>query len=93
MGVVDAADPFTHGFVDSVFKDPGPGGNGVDLSPQQFHAVDVQSLANRIFFAHENFTFEAQESGGCRRCNTVLAGTGFSNDPGLAHLFRQQALP
>ena len=59
MSIIDTADPFSHGFVDGVFKDPGPGGNGVDLSPQQFHTIDVQSLTNRIFFTHEHFTFKA----------------------------------
>ena len=59
MRVVDAADPFAHGFIDGIFEDPRAGSDGVDLSAQEFHAIDVQSLADRIFFAHEDFTFKA----------------------------------
>ena len=57
--IVDAADPFAHGFVDGVLEDPRARRDGVDLGAQEFHTVDVQGLADRIFFAHEYFTFQA----------------------------------
>ena len=87
MRIAHAADPFAHSFVDGILEDAGARGHSVDLRAQEFHTVYVESLADRILFAHEYLTFKAQE--GCRRRRryAVLAGTGFGDNPGLAHLF------
>ena len=92
MRVVYAADPFAHRFVDRILEDLRSRGDGVDLRAQQLHAVYVQGLPYRIFFAHKDFAFQAHKGRGRRRRHAVLAGPRFGNNPRLAHLFRQQAL-
>ena len=63
------------------------------LCTQQFHPVNIECLANRIFLAHKDLTFQPQQ-GCCRSsCYTVLSGTGLGNDSCFSHFLGQQCLP
>jgi len=57
------------------------------FSSEQFHAINIERLSLRIFFTHENFAFQAHKCRCRRRRHTVLPGSRFGDDTGLAHLF------
>ena len=72
MRIGDSVRPFAESFAYGVFKRARAAFDGYDFRAQKFHAVDVQSLPNRIFRAHENFALHAEKRGGSSSCDAVL---------------------
>jgi hypothetical protein len=62
----DRGNPVAHGFIDGVFEGATAGERGHDLSTEEFHAEDIESLALYVDFAHVNHALHAHErrSGG-----------------------------
>ena len=51
-----------------------------DLGTEDLHAGNIGSLFGNVDFAHVDFTFQSEIGGGSCQCDTVLTGTGFSDD-------------
>ena len=91
-GVLDVGHPITHGFVQGVFQGFRTRGDRHHLGAQQFHAEHVDGLALDIDRTHVNHAFQAQTRGHGGRGHAVLSGTGFGDNPGLAHALGQHGL-
>ena len=91
-GVFHIGAPIPHGLADRVLQGAGAGSHRHHFGPQKFHTVHVQGLADGVFLAHVHFTFQAHESRHGSGSHPVLSGTGFGDDPFLAHFLGQEAL-
>ncbi len=93
MRIIHISNPVAERRVDRILQCASPRIDTDHFSTEQFHSVDVQLLASDVFPAHENRTFKAEVCTDCRRCDTVLARTCFSDDFRFAHAFCEQPLP
>ena len=84
--------PVTHRLVDRIFQSCSAVVHAVDLCTQQFHTVYVQPLTANVLFAHIDLAFHIKHCTSSCSCHAVLSGTGFGNDPLLAHFLCQQDL-
>ena len=91
-GVLDIGDPVAQGLVHGVLEGAGAGGDGDDLGAHQTHARNVVALAFNIGSAHVDHAGQTKARSHRSRGDTVHAGTGLGNDPGLAHALGQQHL-
>jgi hypothetical protein len=89
---VDVGHPVAHRLVDGVLEGAAAGMDGHDLGPEQSHPGDVERLPPGVLLAHVDDAVEPEQGGGRRGGDTVLAGAGLRDDPGLAHLPGQQRL-
>ena len=92
MAVFEVVAPCTHGFVNGVFEGCRAAGHRHHFGTEQTHAVNVQGLANGVFFAHVHDAFHAHECRGGGGGHAMLTGAGLSNEAGLAHFFGEQRL-
>src|SRR5205085_12078845 len=92
VGVADVRDPVTHRFVDRVLERAAAACDRTHRGAEKPHAKDVERLALDVVLAHEHFARDAEERADGRSRNAVLAGTGFCDDPRLAHALCEQAL-
>ena len=63
-----------------------PASTGDDLGAEQPHAGDVERLPAGVLLAHVDDALEAEQGGGGRGGDAVLAGAGLGDHPRLAHL-------
>jgi hypothetical protein len=93
MGVVHVGDPVAKGFVDGVLEDGRAVVNGYHFGPQTLHPEDIGPLSFHIYRSHINGAAKTElgRHSGCG--HAVLTGSGFGDDPGLAHTSDQKALP
>ena len=93
VGVLDVGDPVAHGLVDRVLEGARSGRHRDDLGAEQAHARHVEGLALGVDLAHVDDAVEAEQGGGRRRGDAVLAGAGLGDDAGLADAAGEQGLP
>ena len=86
------SDPGAHGLVDGSSKGAITGGHRNHLCAQQQHAVDVGGLTLNVDSTHVDRAGQTDTGTGGSRSHAMLTGTGFSNDPLLAHTQGQQRL-
>ena len=92
IGVVNIRGPVAQGFVHRVLERARAGFDRDHLGAEQLHAVDIRRLADDVLGAHVHMAFEAEPGGDGGAGDAVLAGAGFGDDPGLAHVPREQRL-
>ena len=92
MGRTDVRDPIAHGFVDRFLERLLASLHGYHLGSEHLHAVDVEFLPLAIDRAHVDDALHAEHGRYRGRSHTVLTGSGFGDDPGLAHALGQQHL-
>jgi len=93
MGVVHAGHPVAQGLIHGVLEGTGAGADRHHLRAQQFHAEDVQRLAAHVYLSHVHLALQPQQGGGGGRGHAVLSGARLGDDPSLAHVPGEQALP
>jgi hypothetical protein len=93
MGVGDVGHPVADGLVDGIFQGPAAAVHRAHFGSQQLHAQHVRILARDIDRAHIDHTVQAQQCGGGRRSDPMLAGPGLGDQAALAHPLGQQGLP
>ena len=92
MGILNPVRPFPHGFGDGILQGCGSGCDRNDFCAQKAHPVDVESLTDGIFFAHEYDAFHTHEGCGRRGGYTVLTGAGFRDQAGFTNFFSKKCL-
>ena len=90
--MLDVGDPVAHGLVDRVLEGAAAGRDRDDLGAEQLHPRDVERLADGVLLAHVDGALEAEQRGGRRGGDAVLAGAGLGDHPGLAHPHGEQRL-
>ena len=84
--------PIAECFIDCILQSLRTGCYGDDFRTKYLHSRNIQCLTSSIFFTHVDGALQAKK----RRCsggrNTVLPGTGFSDDSGFAQFLRQKSL-
>mmetsp|Transcript_7366 Transcript_7366/g.18026 ORF Transcript_7366/g.18026 Transcript_7366/m.18026 type:complete len:482 (+) Transcript_7366:427-1872(+) len=90
--VANISDPVRHGFVDGILECALTILNRDNLGTEGVHTENIKLLTFAIDSTHINSTVQSKHSTyGCG-CNTVLSGTGFGNDTGLANSLGQKSL-
>jgi len=84
--------PVAEGLVQGVLEGAGAGVHRMDLGPHELHAEDVHPLPGDVLRSHVDLRLEAQHRRRHGRGGTMLAGTGLSDDPFLAHALAQERL-
>ena len=84
--------PVPHGLVDSVLQGALTTGYRPDLSSAQAHPENIQGLATHVLLAHVDDAFQTKFGAHGSRGDSVLSGTGFSNDSGLSKTLGQKHL-
>ena len=92
MGGFNIGNPVSHGFVKGILQGFCSAGHGVNFCSEQLHSKDVEFLADDVFFAHVDLALKSKQgTGGCRG-NAMLSGSGFGDNPLLAHSNCQEGL-
>mmetsp|Transcript_6711 Transcript_6711/g.13843 ORF Transcript_6711/g.13843 Transcript_6711/m.13843 type:complete len:323 (-) Transcript_6711:1034-2002(-) len=90
--VANISDPVRHGFVDGILECALTILNGDNLGTEGIHTENIKLLTFAIDGTHVNGAVQSKHSTHSCGCNTVLSGTGFGNDTGLANSFGQKSL-
>ena len=90
--VAHIGDPIAQRVVHRIFQRPTARGYGDHFGTQQTHAEDVGGLPFNIMRAHIDNALQTELGTDGGRRHTVLARTGFRDDPFLAHAPRQNDL-
>ena len=89
---VDVGHPVAEGLVDRVLERGRPRRDRDDLGAEDLHARHVQGLAAHVLRAHVYRALQAEQGGGGRGGDAVLARAGLGDDPGLAHRLGEERL-
>ena len=92
VGRLDVGDPIADRLTGGVLQGGGASGDGLNRCPQQTHPEDVQGLTAHVLGAHVDDALEAKARTDRGGGHTVLARTGFGNDPLFAHPQGQECL-
>ena len=91
-GILWVAAPVADGLRASIAQRHVAGAHRVHLGSQHLHALYVGMLALHIGGTHENLTLHVHQGAYRSGSHTVLSGSGFGNDAGLAHLLCHENL-
>ena len=92
MRGLDVRDPVAHRLVDRVLQRRRAGRHRADLGAERPHPEDVRALALDVLGAHVDDARQVEQGAGGGGRNTVLAGSGLGDHPGLAKPAGQQRL-
>ena len=92
MRGLEARRPVAQRFVDRVLERPPAACHRDHRRAHQLHPEDVELLPLDIVRAHVDDGLETEQRADDRRRDTMLAGSGLGDQPGLAHALREQAL-
>ncbi len=90
---LDVRHPVAEGVVDGVLQRAGTGLDRDDLGAEQAHPGDVERLALGVDGTHVHDAVHAEQGCGGRGGDTVLAGSGLGDQPGLAEAAGDERLP
>ena len=85
VGGFHVGDPVADRFAGGVLEGGGAGRDRLNRGPQQAHAEHIEGLTAHVLSAHVDHALEAETGADGGGGHPVLAGTGFRNDPLLAH--------
>ena len=91
-GILRVAAPVAYGLRAGIAQRHVAGTHRVHLGSQHLHALYVGMLALHIGGTHENLTLHVHQGAYRSGSHTVLSGSGFGNDAGLAHLLGHENL-
>ena len=91
-GILRVAAPVAYGLRAGIAQRHVAGAHRVHLGSQHLHALYVGMLALNIGGTHENLTLHVHQGAYRSGSHTVLSGSGFGNDAGLAHLLGHENL-
>ena len=91
-GILRVAAPVAYGLRAGIAQRHVAGAHRVHLGSQHLHALYVGMLALYIGGTHENLTLHVHQGAYRSGSHTVLSGSGFGNDAGLAHLLGHENL-
>ena len=91
-GILRVAAPVAYGLRAGITQGHVADAHRVHLGSQHLHALYVGMLALYIGGTHENLTLHVHQGAYRSGSHTVLSGSGFGNDAGLAHLLGHENL-
>ena len=91
-GILWVAAPVAYGLRAGIAQRHVAGAHRVHLGSQHLHTLYVGMLALHIGGTHENLTLHVHQGAYRSGSHTVLSGSGFGNDAGLAHLLGHENL-